>query len=251
MFLDVQLLGKKKKTDYNNVYKPYPSGYGSYTNRCAQAEKTNQMKKVLLIFGILIVILMGAYFVWRYDYYKEYNSIVKEFENIKDVKQVEVGVGNYDLTIEEIYASVVFTDNTEIDFSSSILYPSSFIDTSSVQIDRFDNWKFETHTYRKSGMDSYSCNSTINFGRYGEMNKYVDYKINNITDVIEYRNRISELVAQIPEYPKMMMINFDKEYSRKYQKFITKYPKDRNVEWVYNKYKDKSDSLERMAITIN
>jgi hypothetical protein len=173
---------------------------------------------------------MGAYFMWRYDYYKKYNSIVEEFKKIKDIKQVEVGVDNYDLTIEEIYASVIFTDNTEIDFSSSILYPSSFIDTTSVKIDRFDNWQFETHTYRESGMASYSCNSTINFSRYGAMNQYVDYKINNINNAIEFRSKIFNLVAQIPEYPKMVMINFCKEYSRKYQKFIAKYPKDRNVE---------------------
>jgi hypothetical protein len=62
------------------------------------------------------------------------------------------------------------------------------------------------------------------------MNQYIDYKINNINNAIEFRSKIFKLVAQIPEYPKMVMINFCKEYSRKYQKFIAKYPKDRNVE---------------------
>jgi|SRR5690554_1551191 len=208
------------------------------------------MRKIIVGIGIIFLVFLSVYLFWRYDYYKEYNSIVDEFENMEDIKTVEVSVGNYDLTIEEIYASVILTDQTEIEFSSSILYPASFIDTSHVKIKRFNDWKFETHTYRKTGMESYSCSSTINFGKYGEMNKYVDNKINNIPDAIEHRNKIYELVEKIPEYPNMLVINFGAEYSRKYQKFITKYPKDKEVKWAYDKYKNKSDSLEQMAITI-
>ncbi|WP_026706159.1 hypothetical protein [Flavobacterium soli] len=208
------------------------------------------MKKFLVTIGIIISVFFCTYLIWRYSYYKEFNSVQKEFDNIENVESAIVRVGNYDVTLEEINAEIELTDKTQIGFSSSIFYPSSFEDTINVRINRFNNWKFETHTFRKSGMDDYHCGEDIDFGLYGSMNKLLNIKINNIRDAIKYHNEIAAVIEKIPEYPQILVVYYKGEHSRNYQKFITKYPKDRNIKWKYDKYQDKSDSLELKAIII-
>ncbi|WP_028979740.1 hypothetical protein [Sporocytophaga myxococcoides] len=199
------------------------------------------MKKIISIIAILILVLICIISIYIYFYYEEFRDVQSEFNKIENVESVELSIGNYDIDLEEISADVVLTDSTQIEFASSI-FSSSFKDTSWVDIRRYNNWIFETHTFRDNDLFKYSCSSTIDLGKDGELNGCTVIDINNITDAINYHTEIERFINQIPVYSEMLMIEYPD-----YKKFISKAPKDKVLEWSHDKFENKFDRLKSKA----
>jgi hypothetical protein len=201
-------------------------------DRCVQVEKRKsaknereKMKTKWLIYSIILILISVYYYQCEYLYYKEFNQVKEEFNKIDGVKILDIGIGNPDITAEEIYAKVLVNDKVEIGFSSSI-FPLCFYEETPVRINEFGNWKFYYLECQGEESNQYDWwNGTFNLGLDGEFNTLSKKKIKNIKEAILNTKEIESIVNLIPEYPKIGMINRSvKRYSS--TKFIYKYRKD-------------------------
>ncbi|PCJ63630.1 MAG: hypothetical protein COA58_15955 [Bacteroidetes bacterium] len=200
------------------------------------------MKKVILYIIISIFLLsVAAFFVHQYFYYRNFNNIEKELIQNNSVDSFEMHTGNYDIEIEEIYADLYLDDGNEIRFTN-LYYPNSFHDTSYVQITQLNGWGFETNSFRESTLDYYILGS-LQFGKHGQLNNYVERNIFNVAEAIDNRSEIYLLVEQIPEYPKMAVIRHLDWHNRPTTTFISKYRLEEKPSWSHDKFENRFDSL--------
>jgi hypothetical protein len=193
-------------------------GGGSGSEKRAN-NKSNLMKTKWLISIVLLTLFSLYWYKCQYGYYDEYNEVKGEFEKIKGVKIIKLGVGNYDIDLEEIYATIMVEDKIEIGFGSSI-HPSSFHEESPVNIDRFGEWEFQEFlcTDAKISQDEW-WKGSIDFGKNGSFNHHSTEKISNIKDAILNYQSIGLVVAKIPEYPDIGMIQHIGGFPKFFYKF--------------------------------
>jgi hypothetical protein len=180
------------------------------------------MKETWIFLSILLILFSIYLYQCQYIYYKEYNQVGEEFKKIKGVKILNLGVGNYDLDLEEIYAVIRYEDKIDIGFSSSI-HPSSFYGVKEFSIDEFGDWKIQ----------SYECNHVFREDDYiSSSNRLtsrdLNWKTQNIKDAILQYQEIGKIIDDIPEYPKFVEIQTEKDistiYRYKYKKKLIKAP---------------------------
>tara|TARA_B100001167_G_C16774709_1_gene310529 strand:- start:1611 stop:2261 length:651 start_codon:yes stop_codon:yes gene_type:complete len=200
------------------------------------------MKRILIgILFVLAVLFTIYWYFFEYKYYQEFNKVQSIFEQMPLVEKADLKIGNFDLEIEEISAFVILKNGTEIGFSSSI-WPEKFTQKSEVNINEFNKWHFQTHNFRKQGEnEEYFRGSSIDFGKSGELNDYVNVEIDNISDAINNTDEINNLIEKIPVFPKMTRIEFKSGFYNHIE-YIYKIPKD-GIQQAIISFENKSDSL--------
>ncbi|MCF8298803.1 MAG: hypothetical protein K9J13_14740 [Saprospiraceae bacterium] len=207
------------------------------------------MKKVILYaIGSLLIVFIIGFLTHQYFYYKEYNSIKKELARNESIENFEIHVGNYDIEIEEIYADINFKDGNRITFTN-LFYPQSFQETSYVEINRVNKWEFEINSFRESTLDYYIL-SSLRFGKHGQLNSSIEKSIQNVTEAINNRDEITDLVEKMPIYPKMAIIKHLDWHGRPTITFISKFEIENKPIWKHDKFENKFDSLLSVSIEL-
>jgi hypothetical protein len=170
------------------------------------------MKTLLIVLAISLVVFIPVYFVrCNKEYYAGYNTVKDRLKKIEGIKVLELW-GNEDVTLEDIYATIVLSNGDTLYFHN--LLSSAFDSTKYIWLSRINEWEF--HSTGCYGNVDYEIGFPAHYKAFRELNlKSVQEIIINIDTI----KKIVNTIATHPKFDTMVNIDGDTFYYQKYDKW--------------------------------
>lgn len=154
------------------------------------------LKRILIIFIILIVFISTIYFGYGFYYNRELRQIENELNEIENVEVKNIW-GHEDLTLEEISARIYIKNKGEIvlnNLSKDVYdYPNRIV------ISEIGGFSF-THF---SCVNSIGIGSSINVGKNSNLGKLIGKEFKTVKDVVKNYDLILNTLKNLKQTPEL------------------------------------------------